>query len=197
MLKNNLICGLFIGILSFASTTFAQVYTQEALMAYVEIEDVERVKQLLERGVDPDIPDVSWHNYRDCDGLVNVKPIHCAVKTGNKEIVRLLIRHGVNVNVMGAEAGNPLQAALTYDYPEIADMIVNAPTFDAKTEAMYSGGRFSPYLEVAIRHENARLIRILLDRGANPDLIRGDARQNMDAILRAYETTVTPSSSNQ
>lgn len=201
-LKNHLMCSVFVGILSFASVGFAQLSLEEKLAVYVVLEDTERVQQFLERGVDPNVQNYLNHEGRsigiDCFGLSNVTPLHCAARSGNTDMARLFIQYGVNVNTF-VEGLSPFEIALDYGHTQIADMIVEAPTFDVRAVAIvFSENRFneramrrSPYLEAAIRNENARLIRVLLDRGGVFHLSRDD-HQAMQAILRAYETTVVP-----
>ena len=201
-LKNNLICSVFVCIFSFASVAFAQLSLEEKLAIYVVLEDTERVGQFLERGVDPNVHNYLNHKGRsigiDCFNLFNVTPLHCAARSGNTKMARLFIQYGVNVNIF-VEGVSPFEIALDYGHTQIADMIVEAPTFDVRAVAiMFSNHRLdaratrrSPYLEAAIRNENARLIRVLLDKGGVSHLSFED-QQAMQAILRAYETTVVP-----
>ena len=189
---------MFVGILSWVSVAFAQLSPEQALISYIHSEDVEGVQQVLAEGANPNGPRNIRDRSEDCFGLFWVAPLHCAARSGNTAIVRLLIEYGADANVFGLEGGGPFQVALDHDHTDIADMIVNAPNFDAsRSVRRYDRWRTSPYLEVAIRNESARFIRILLDRGADDSLLSINDRQNMIAILRAYETTVTPSDTDQ
>ena len=188
-----LTCSLLMSMCNFALPAFAQfapgiftlsderaVSPEEALVAYTELRDIEDVRRLLDAGVDPNV------GRRDCLGLYEPSAVHCAVHIGEEAIVRLLIEYGADVNRVGIECGSPLQSALRYGHEEIADMIIDAPNFNANNE---SCGRES-FLYFAIRYGNYRIIKRLLDKGANVDTLSTRYRRAMEAIIRAYETTV-------
>lgn len=194
---------LFVGILSLVSTTFAQNSTdlngahiglfdiQVALVLYVALEDVERVEQLLERGVDPNVKASSASIDQFCGRILGeISAISCATYTGNKDMIRLLIRHGANVNSFFGKYGrSPFELALvTHGDLEMVDIIVDAPTFNAAIDKEFSGSQRQSYLELAIRHGRPSLIQTLLDKGAKVDRLRPALHRIMINTLRSYET---------
>ena len=174
------------GIVSLSARNI-ELAMETALSAYVELGDIERVREVLDAGANPNGPDQYSEERRDCFGLFRPNPVHCAAYIGDVEITRILIEAGANVNVSGAECSSPLQAAISYNHPEIFDMILNADNFDINYSECSNG-----YLKAAIRKRNGRAIKVLLGKGAKVDVLRDDYYAAMINILRSYETSLNP-----
>ncbi len=87
---------------------------QPALGAYVWRDDTARVKRLLVLGADL--------NLSDADGDT---PLHGAAKSGNVEILTLLLDKGANPNAKNKEGGTPLMWAAVYGNEDAARLLLN------------------------------------------------------------------------
>jgi len=126
------------------------------------------VRYLLEHGADVDAQASTEHS----------TPLHLASYHGGFKVARLLLDHGVNINVRDKECQTPLHAALADLDNSVADYYVDAVRFlldhDADVDAE-DNDRSTP-LHVISRHGNVEAARLLLERGA-----RVDARDNDDS----------------
>ncbi len=145
--------------------------------------DIDVVRILLDAGANPNIPDPKEK------GLI---PLERAVVKNEKEIVQLLLSRGANAN--GAAAlSPPLHYAIAVlKDPEMVSILlegganVNAP--DPLQEGMLP-------LERAARDGNVEIVRLLLQRGADPNMagtMRRDppfvvaVRSQNQALIQAF-----------
>lgn len=91
--------------------------------------------------------------------MENTSPLSVAALRGNAEIVKQLIEAGADLNTKTIHEAYPLVIALTTDHIDIAKMLIEA------------GAELQPSaLHAAIDLENIEIVRMLLERGADPNL---------------------------
>jgi len=78
-----------------------------------ETGDLARVRQIIDSG--------NW-DYSEMDSR-GMRPLDCAIKGGNPEIVKLMVEHGADVNAPGPE-GTPLQAAQKAGKKDVEQVLV-------------------------------------------------------------------------
>lgn len=125
-----ILVGLSLQIFVFAYYHFS---TKDLFLA-IENEDTFRVEQLLKEGTDPNMRKVpasklwTFLEYSpDC-------PLSIACKTGNYEIVELLVTHGAMVEPLTEAGFTPLQATLLYYQPDDLEIVSFLLINGAKTE---------------------------------------------------------------
>lgn len=124
--------------------------TKQLLQA-IKSEDIGKVKELLDRGVDPNKTDVEpillWSLLETSPN----RPLTIACGTGNAEIVKLLIDYGATAEANETTGYSPLRKTLFYfqkDDPEIIDILLQngAQTneTDAGVEIVFIAAQMSP-----------------------------------------------------
>jgi ankyrin repeat protein len=122
--------------------------------------EVEKCKMLLE----------------DCNVNINANGGHygtalqAAVKSQSRELVRLLLDHGADPNIIGGEFGTTLHAAVVCGRVDLCSMLIDA---NADLNAV-SGGDTA--LHLAARNKHNKLVKLLLEKGANPAAVGADGR---------------------
>lgn len=115
--------------------------------------------------------------------------LHAAAGAGQLQIVRLLIAAGANVNAPGDEGTTPLFNAASvssYQGVQIARLLldagagVNART--AKIPDIYSQ---QTALQNAAGYVNARMVELLLERGADPNTANSVGQTPLMAVVQA------------
>ena len=107
-------------------------------------------------------------------------PLHGAVFGGSAEAVRLLLdrRADPNLRSEGTIARvPPLGTAAFVRRPDLAELLIDA---GADVNGEGEGGFTA--LDSAVQNDDAAMIRVLLDRGADPKLGVGIARQRLTKI---------------
>ena len=103
--------------------------------------DVRRVKELLEKGADP--------NARDEDGRT---PLHEAAGMGHVEIVKLLLEHGADPNAEDEDGWTPLHVAMFYGCIEVAKHVyIHCPQ------------------QRQVKGSLVEVVKLLLEHGADPN----------------------------
>lgn len=101
-------------------------------------------------------------------------PLHLAVYGGSAEAVRVLLERGADANAL-AESSiarvPPLGTAAFVRRPDLAELLLDA---GASVNGQGEGGFTA--LDSAVQNEDEAMIRLLLDRGADPSLGAGIAR---------------------
>ena len=91
-----------------------------------EKENIEAVKQAIADGGDVNVKDKRrWIDFRSGFRLRRngETPLHDAAYGGQKEIVELLIAAGADVNAKNNIGHTPLDSAIEYNQPQIADLL--------------------------------------------------------------------------
>jgi hypothetical protein len=106
--------------------------------------------------------------------LARAPAIHYAALTGNKDIVRMLINAGANVNILDSNGISSLGIAVVFGEIEIAKMLLNAgANVDIGLNTLFN--KKSP-LKLALEVADPDMAEILIDYGANVT----------DAILKEF-----------
>lgn len=97
-----------------------------------------------------------------------------AVRNGHVEIVKQLIKHGVDINVkevpgLFIEEQSALHVAIQEDYFEIAKLILENGACANETFISNSWNQEESLLYVAAENGNKEIVNLLLDFGANPN----------------------------
>uniref|UniRef100_A0A6C0I321 Uncharacterized protein n=1 Tax=viral metagenome TaxID=1070528 RepID=A0A6C0I321_9ZZZZ len=118
-------------------------------------------KILLDAGADPNYLTTGWDGTR----TKNVDSLYCAIRGGHDECVTLLLKYGANPN-------ESLRLVCERGDTKILRMLLKAggnPNFVAKSLL----GWFTP-LCLAARHGRIACVKLLLEKGAIPDLDIGE-----------------------
>ena len=117
------------------------------------------IAELLHRnGADVDVRDYSEDT-----------PLREACKSGILDTVQWLLNHGADVNTQGIGSRAPLHSAAGYGHPQIFRMLIEHNA-DIHIQNDYGDSPLhiatTPYVDVRV---NVDIMRLLLDRGANPN----------------------------
>ena len=137
-------------------STYVSMGLDEELLEAAERGDARKVRELLERGANP--------NTRDEHGRT---PLHAAAYHGHAEVARLLLEHGADVNARNDIGYTPLHAAAYYGHVDVVRPLLDK---GADVNARAKDG-LTP-LHLAAFHGHAKVAGLLLDRGA--DVNAGD-----------------------
>src|SRR5688572_30300265 len=107
-------------------------------------------------------------------------PLTAAVKAGNVQAVRALIKSGVDVNARSGDGSTPLLWAATHSSVEIARALIAAK---AAVDAANDFG-ITPLLQ-ASRTGDAAMVDLLLRAGANPSRAHPEGETPLMAAARA------------
>jgi len=122
-----------------------------SLINAINREDIEKVKSLIESGVDI--------NRRNLDGCT---PLFYAVKTGNLEITKCIVEKKAFLNLMDRYGYTPLSHAVKIENLEIVKYLIeNEININVINEYGYTP------LIYAIKTENIEIIKCLVENGAN------------------------------
>lgn len=99
-------------------------------------------------------------------------PLHVAAQYGHFAIAELLLARGADVMMRGKESSTPLHLAATYGHRDIVSLLLDK---GASLSATLVGSN-STALHMASHHEreNENVVRLLLERGANPKAVETD-----------------------
>lgn len=94
----------------------------DILIQAIETEDTQKVKKLLEKNIDPNRTDIPPHKIWSLWGISPRNPLAEACKTGNLEIVQLLIAYGATAETAGG-AFSPLTETIFYYQPNDPEIV--------------------------------------------------------------------------
>jgi ankyrin repeat protein len=140
---------------------------------------VDTYKRIIEKTEDLDYKDTSQHTALMEFSNTTYDSIEDQNKA--KEVVEFLIQKGADPNVKSLNDMAALYMAI-YNYNNaIAQAIANAPTLDLNSSQWHKA---STYLIVAIQYNVIDVVRILLDRGADPSALTVNKRTTplMEAV---------------
>ena len=100
-------------------------------------------------------------------------PISWASGGGHAEVLRLLVKHCDGINDKDIDGWTPLAWAIHNDAPEVVDVLISAGSIDLQQQDLEEereGKR--TILSWAVEYGHIRVVRLLLERGSNPNAIR-------------------------
>ena len=124
MKKNSIIGYVFLALLALAigSVSIAHLFyspkyqNSNKLIQAIENNDVARVKNLLEDGIDPNQVNMAPLNYAIWE-MSAKRPLAIACRTGNVEIIELLISYGATAEYQENTGWSPLKETLFFANP--------------------------------------------------------------------------------
>ena len=125
---------------------------------------------MLSRGANPNIQDNNGNT-----------PLHAAVHSNNKKIVRLLLTHGANPNIQDYFGDTPLHIVVKEDgyRDEIVRLLLNHGA-NPNLQGLYG---WTP-LHGALVNNKVLVTELLLARGANPNIRDDHGRTYQDLLPR-------------
>ncbi|MDZ7840702.1 MAG: ankyrin repeat domain-containing protein [Gammaproteobacteria bacterium] len=169
-----------------------------ALMAAAKAGDSERMRALLEQGVDVNQPNknggtaimyavlsgksepvsllLEHHAHVDAVAKNGWTPLMIAAVKGYVEVARLLLKHGAEPNRGDVYSWTPLMRAVYEQRPRMVRLLVeNDPT-----DVNRAGENGVTALHLAVAREDADTVRLLLSRDADPTIMDNSGRTALD-----------------
>lgn len=128
---------LFLYLCVHMSIGFRCYYRTRELLQAIECENVYKVKELLDAGIDPNMTDVSPSKFWDFLETSPNRPLTIACRTGNIEIVELLIEYGATAESIAGTGESPLREVLFYFQPDDVEIVKLLFENGASAEAEY------------------------------------------------------------
>ena len=165
------------------------------LITAIKAGDADRVKDLLDRGCDPNIAD------KNGEAAILLLKNAPAIKVESKQndgkndgtnkrylnhekIVRLLVEHGAKVNVRNEEGWTPLLQAHASHVLELANFLIKSGAVKSNISPQLVKKRpVNAEMIAAIKAGDARRVKDLLDQGCDPNITDSDGQA---AILLIY-----------
>jgi hypothetical protein len=91
-----------------------------------------------------------------------------AIKTGNKNLAEILIREGADTGIGDKQQRTPLWLCTIFNRADIAKMLIN------NGAALEERIGYNSPLYNAIKHDNTETTKVLIELGANPNIINRD-----------------------
>jgi ankyrin repeat protein len=171
--------------------------------------DVERVRELLEKGENPNIKNkdgitplhvAASKGYVDVVKLLlergadpNIKdkngvtPLHWAAYNGHVDVVKLLLKHGADPNAEDKYGATPLHATAKMGHVDVVKLLLER---GANPNAQHKDG-WTP-LHVAASKGHVDVVKLLLERGADPTVRNKDGVTPLDlAREKGYREVVS------
>lgn len=115
----------------------------EVLVKAIENEDVSEVKNLLEKGIDPNVATNSDSWIWTFMEVSARRPISVACRAGNLEIVKLLIEYGATTETVDGEHG-PLKEALFYYHSNDVEIVELVLEYGNTDELVFEAAKMVP-----------------------------------------------------
>jgi len=133
--------------------------------------DVERVRELLKKGVDPNAKnEYGW------------TPLHLAALNGRVDVVKLLLERGADPNAKNGDGKTPLHVAAIRGSVDVARLLLQ---YGVDPNVQDERGR-TP-LHVAAIRGRVDVVRFLLEHGANPNARDKDGMTPLHLMSEYYE----------
>jgi hypothetical protein len=104
--------------------------------------------------------------YGDDGGSFEPTPLVAAVLKGHNDVVKTLLKHGANTEVLDSDGNRPLHLAAMKGYAEVARRLCKA-----KAEKDAPGHAGATPLHLACRKGRGEVVRILVEAGASLDAL--------------------------
>lgn len=145
-------------------------FKKRKMRSAIESNDLPRIRQLLDDGVDPDMQDDYGRSF-----------LYCAIEQGNSDAVAILLEKGAKVVSERHYGYSLLHAAARKGGVEIAEMLIE------KNPALLSikDSKGNTPLHIAAREGHADMAALLIARGANPEEKNHDNRTSL--FIAQYE----------
>lgn len=135
--------------------------------------DLELVKYLLSKGAHVNIKHVEYLSRASFkESEYKETPLHKAVKKNYVELTRLLLDNGADINAKDALDLTPLYIAAINSFSDIENLLISYgadPSITSFDGSSYNRFKLSEQLYLAIKNEDLKLVKSLLDQGANAD----------------------------
>jgi len=156
-----------------------QKIVSQQLMAAVNNNDIETVKQLIQSGVELEARYPMVNSFND-----NHTPLLVAARDGHREIVVELLKAGADVKATEAVFGAvPLHKAVYNGHADITRMLVEQPGINLNFQGATNG--YTPVHD-ALWHGYAECAEILIDAGARLDLKGHDGKTPLDIATEVF-----------
>ncbi|HYW73811.1 MAG TPA: ankyrin repeat domain-containing protein [Pyrinomonadaceae bacterium] len=127
--------------------------TQSDASQAVSVGDANRIEELLNQGVSPDLRDLGGNPL-----------LSTGAENGNTQVVEILLRYGANPNVSSSKGGHatPLhQAVMNFDVASIKALLDRGANINAVDDYGYT-----PFL-TAVSTTDSETVKLLINRGAD------------------------------
>ncbi len=145
-------------------------YELPAICLLAKSGSIVELEQQLSSGVDPDIQDArGW------------SPLMWAAAEGHSTTVNLLLDHGADPNTINYLGRSAVMYASNYGYYEIVQVLVEKGTI------LNPSGEFSdhPALSAAARHGHLKIVKLLVEYGADPLHRNEEGKSALDFAMEA------------
>ena len=122
----------------------------------------------------------------------NETALHMAVRTGNCEMVRLLLNAGANVNAQDFSGATPLNMAAFDGNTAVAHVLLES---GADVNIVGYRDKTTP-LEVVAFRGNLKMVKLLLAHGADPTSKDGNGKTPLQVAKDEQQTDVVQVLSN-
>lgn len=125
----------------------------------------EVIRLLIDHGADVNLPYIVGSK---------LTPLHAAMFSENMKVIKMILDAGGDPNALSDEDRSPLRFAVEQDAPEMAELFLR----HGASATINNSGGFCGYtaLILAVRKLDIRMIKLLLDAGADPETSDSDGR---------------------
>jgi hypothetical protein len=124
----------------------------------------------------------------DLRGRLNKTPLHFAAEAGHRNVVQCLLDQGSDVNSEEEDHSTPLTWAAYHGHTDVARMLLDHDAYvNAKDVAGWTPLRSAVSAGFS-REDRTQLVRLLLERGANPNAGDSHRRTPLHLVSRGRPT---------
>ena len=143
-------------------------------------EDRDCINLLLDRGVDVNAEEPRNEYYYGT-------PLQCAARTGNMDLVQLLLRLGADVNLLAGAHDTAIRAAVIGSHENVINILLEHGAdvnLRSSEQDDYHGQRSEPILQLSLANFNPSVFESLLRRGAD---VNAALEYDMPVLTRACQ----------